>query len=201
MMIVTQGATYLQMKTTDALHERSRNVASITAVITAVCFAAAGVWAQSIEGYVITSEIITNGPSNPLAKEVIRETGALFANFDAYPLLWIAPILAVIMPLLTVVASRANRAGFAFLTSSLTMAGIILTFGFALFPFIMPSSLVPANSLTVWDSTSSELTLNIMTGVAFVMVPIILAYTSWCYYKMFGRLDSKFIEDNKTSLY
>ncbi len=201
MMIVTQGATYLQMKTTDALHERSRNVASITAVITAVCFAAAGVWAQSIDGYVITSEIIKNGPSNPLTKEVMRETGALFANFDAYPLLWIAPILAVVMPLLTVVASRANRAGFAFLTSSLTMAGIILTFGFALFPFIMPSSLVPANSLTVWDSTSSELTLNIMTGVAFVMVPIILAYTSWCYYKMFGRLDSKFIEDNKTSLY
>ena len=61
MMIVTQGATYLQMKTTDALHERSRYVASITAVITAVCFAVAGVWAQSIEGYVITSEIIKNG--------------------------------------------------------------------------------------------------------------------------------------------
>jgi cytochrome bd ubiquinol oxidase subunit II len=201
MMIVTQGATYLQMKTTDALHERSRYVASITAVITAVCFAVAGVWAQSIEGYVITSEIIKNGPSNPLTKEVIRETGALFANFDAYPLLWIAPILAVVMPLLTVVASRANRAGFAFLTSSLTMVGVILTFGFALFPFIMPSSLVPSNSLTMWDSTSSELTLNIMTGVAFVMVPIILAYTSWCYYKMFGRLDNKFIEDNKTSLY
>ncbi|MGF1756812.1 cytochrome d ubiquinol oxidase subunit II [Photobacterium sagamiensis] len=201
MMIVTQGATYLQMKTTDDLHTRARNVAPITALITAVFFVIAGVWAQSIEGFVITSEIITNGPSNPLAKEVMRESGALFANFDAYPLLWAAPLVAVVMPLLTVIASRANRAGFAFLTSSLTMAGIILTFGFALFPFIMPSSLVPSHSLTMWDSTSSELTLNIMTGVAFVMVPIILGYTTWCYYKMFGRLDNKFIEDNKTSLY
>jgi len=201
MMIVTQGATYLQMKTTDELHTRARNVAPITGMVTAVCFIIAGVWAQSIEGFVITSEIITNGPSNPLAKEVMRESGALFANFDVYPLLWAAPLIAVVMPLLTVIASRANRAGFAFLTSSLTMAGIILTFGFALFPFIMPSSLVPSHSLTMWDSTSSELTLNIMTGVAFVMVPIILGYTTWCYYKMFGRLDNKFIEDNKTSLY
>jgi len=201
MMIVTQGATYLQMKTTDELHTRARNVAPITGMVTAVCFIIAGVWAQSIEGFVITSEIITNGPSNPLVKEVMRESGALFTNFATYPLLWAAPLVAVVMPLLTVIASRANRAGFAFLTSSLTMAGIILTFGFALFPFIMPSSLVPSHSLTMWDSTSSELTLNIMTGVAFVMVPIILGYTTWCYYKMFGRLDNKFIEDNKTSLY
>lgn len=201
LMITTQGAAYLQMKTTDELRQRARNVAPLTAIGTAVCFAIAGFWAQSIEGYVITSEIVTNGPSNPLAKEVMRQSGALFANFDAYPLLWIAPALAVVMPLLTAIASRANRGGFAFLTSSLTMAGVILTFGFALFPFVMPSSLVPNHSLTMWDSTSSELTLNIMTGVAFVMVPIILAYTSWCYYKMFGRLDNKFIEDNKTSLY
>ncbi|PSW12761.1 cytochrome d ubiquinol oxidase subunit II [Photobacterium rosenbergii] len=201
LMITTQGAAYLQMKTTDAIRERARRVAMITSVGTAVCFAIAGFWAQSIEGYIVTSEIATNAPSNPLTKEVMRQTGALFANFDAYPLLWIAPLLAVAMPVLTVLCSRANRAALAFVTSSLTMAGVILTAGFALFPFIMPSSLVPSHSLTMWDATSSELTLNIMTGVAAVMVPIILAYTSWCYYKMFGRLDTKYIEDNKNSLY
>ncbi len=62
----------------------------------------------------------------------------------------------------------------------------------------MPSDLMPSHSLTMWDATSSELTLNLMTGVAFVMVPIILGYTSWTYYKMFGRLDDQYIEDNKT---
>ncbi len=201
LMITTQGAAYLQMKTTDAIRERARNVAVITSIATAVCFAIAGFWAQSLEGYIVTSEIVTNAPSNPLNKEVIRQSGALFANFEAYPMLWLAPLLAVAMPLLTVLASRANRGALAFVTSSLTMAGVILTAGFALFPFVMPSSLVPNHSLTMWDATSSELTLNIMTGVAAVMVPIILAYTSWCYYKMFGRLDNKFIEDNKNSLY
>ena len=201
LMITTQGAAYLQMKTTDAIRERARRVAMLTSVGTAVFFAIGGIWAQSIEGYIVTSEIMTNAPSNPLTKEVMRQTGALFANFDAYPLLWIAPVLAVVMPVLTVLFSRANRGALAFVTSSLTMAGVILTAGFALFPFIMPSSLVPSHSLTMWDATSSELTLNIMTGVAAVMVPIILAYTSWCYYKMFGRLDTKYIEDNKNSLY
>ncbi|WP_305813575.1 cytochrome d ubiquinol oxidase subunit II [Photobacterium leiognathi] len=201
LMIVTQGATFLQMKTTDAIHARSRNVAAASAIIMAVVFVIAGFVSQSINGYVITSEIVKNAPSDPTTKEVMRQTGALFINYANYPVLWIAPILAVVMPLLTALCSRANRAGFAFLFSSLTMVGVVLTFGFATFPFIMPSSLDPNISLTIWDATSSELTMKLMTVVAFIMVPVILAYTAWCYYKMFGRLDTKYIEDNSTSLY
>ncbi len=200
-MILTQGATYLQMKTCDELRERSSNTAVITALVTAVLFAVGGVWAQFIEGYSIVGNLDIAGPSNPLNKEVVRESGALFANFKEYPILWAAPVLGVVMQLLTAAFSKLHRPGLAFTTSSLSMAGIILTFGFALFPFIMPSSIMPSHSLTVWDATSSELTLNIMTGVAFVMVPIVLSYTIWTYYKLFGRLDNKYIEDNKTSLY
>ncbi|WP_330959177.1 cytochrome d ubiquinol oxidase subunit II [Photobacterium sp. 53610] len=200
-MIITQGAVYLQMKTKDELHTRSRNVASITALMTMVAFILAGFWAKNLEGYVVVTDLVRDAASNPLNKEVLRKTGALMDNFNAQPLLWLAPALGIVMPLLTVLASRMERAGFAFLFSSLTMAGIILTFGFAMFPFIMPSSEIPSHSLTMWDATSSELTLKIMSGVAFVMVPIILGYTCWCYYKMFGRLDKQFIEDNKNSLY
>lgn len=200
-MIILQGAAWLQMKTTDELHARARGVAQLMGLLVAVTFVAAGFWIQNIDGYVITSVIDTHAASNPLNKEVIREAGAWMANFNAYPLLWIAPALGVAMPLLAVLASRFEKGGLAFLTSSLANAGVIFTAGFAMFPFIMPSSLVPSNSLTMWDSTSSELTLNLMTVVAFVMVPIILGYTTWTYYKMFGRLDSKFIEENKNSLY
>ena len=201
LMVITQGATFLQMKTTDAIHTRARNVAAISAILMAVVFIIAGFVSQGINGYVITSQVLPNVASDPLTKDVVRQVGALFINYHNYPVLWIAPILAVAMPLLTALCSRAERAGFAFLFSSLTVAGVVLTFGFATFPFIMPSSLDPNVSLTIWDATSSEYTLNIMTVVAFVMVPVILAYTSWCYYKMFGRLDTKYIEDNKTSLY
>ncbi|GAA5644276.1 MULTISPECIES: cytochrome d ubiquinol oxidase subunit II [Vibrio] len=200
-MIIMQGATWLQMKTTGDLHTRARGVAQIMGLLTVVAFVAAGFWIQSIDGYVITSAIDHNAASNPLNKVVETSAGAWMNNFKEYPLMWIAPALGVVMPLLAVLASRVEKCGFAFLASSLGNAGVILTAGFAMFPFVMPSSLVASNSLTMWDSTSSELTLGLMTAVAFVMVPIILGYTSWTYYKMFGRLDSKFIEENKNSLY
>ncbi|MBY8037683.1 cytochrome d ubiquinol oxidase subunit II [Vibrio fluvialis] len=200
-MILMQGATWLQMKTTGPVHVRARNITQLTGLLTVILFVVAGFWVQNIDGYVITSAIDTMGPSNPLNKEVAREAGAWMHNFEQYPLLWAAPALGVVMPLLAVLASRIEKGGIAFLASSLGNAGVIFTAGFAMFPFVMPSSLMPDHSLTMWDATSSELTLNLMTGVAFVMVPIILGYTTWCYYKMFGRLDDKFIEDNKNSLY
>lgn len=200
-MVVTQGATWLQMKTTDVLHTRACFAAQIAGVLTAVLFVLAGFWIRNIDGFVVISEVISGAVSNPLTKEVEILPGAWFNNYDAYPLLWIAPLLAVLMPLSAAVASRIKHEGFAFLFSSLAIVGVILTAAFAMFPFVIPSSLDPSHSLTMWDSTSSEPTLRIMTIVAFIMVPIILAYTIWCYYKMFGRLDEKFIEDNKTSLY
>lgn len=83
-MIVTQGATWLQMKTTDALHVRARNVAQISAVLTAVCFALAGFWAQSIEGFVITSQIVTDAVSNPLNKEVVTD-GCIVQQLRSLP--------------------------------------------------------------------------------------------------------------------
>ncbi len=200
-MVVTQGATWLQMKTKDALKERASFIAEKSAIVTSGSFVLAGVFIPFIDGYVITSDIFTQAPSNPLNKTVISESGAWLNNFMIYPWLCLAPLLGIVMPILSLFASRKARHGFAFLASSLAIAGIILTAGFALFPFVMPSSLEPSHSLTMWDSTSSERTLQIMTGVAFVMVPVILSYTIWCYYKMFGRLDEQFIEDNKTSLY
>jgi cytochrome d ubiquinol oxidase subunit II len=201
LMFLQQGTTWLQMKTTDDVYSRSRAISQLCAVLLVVLFVGAGFWVSSLDGYVVKSVIDTMADSNPLNKEVAREAGAWMANFNKYPLLWLAPALAVIMPLVTIFATRQENGGLAFLSASLTSAGVILTAGFTMFPFVMPSSLEPAHSLTMWDSTSSELTLQIMTIVAAIFVPIILAYTIWAYTKMFGRLDAKFIEENKNSLY
>lgn len=200
-MVVLQGATWLQMKTTDALHVRARNVAQLCALLTTVLFVAAGFWVQNLEGFVVVSEAANQAASNPLAKEVAVQSGAWMHNYQAMPILWLAPIVGAVMPLLALLASRVERGGWAFLFSSLTIAGVILTAGIAMFPFVMPSSTFPSHGLTMWDATSSELTLSIMTIVAAIFVPIILAYTLWCYIKMFGRLDAQYIEDNKHSLY
>ncbi len=200
-MVVLQGATWLQMKTTDALHVRARNVAQLCALLTTVLFVAAGFWVQNLEGFVVVSEAANQAASNPLAKEVAVQSGAWMHNYQAMPILWLAPIVGAVMPLLALLASRVERGGWAFLFSSLAIVGVILTAGIAMFPFVMPSSTFPSHSLTMWDATSSELTLSIMTIVAAIFVPIILAYTLWCYIKMFGRLDAQYIEDNKHSLY
>ena len=202
-MLVMHGATYLQMRTAGDLHERVRKLSVLLAVVVAVLFALAGVWlALGIDGMVITSTSVdVGGVITPLDKTVEVSPGAWLSNYSDYPLTILAPVVGFAGLLLTAVMSAANRGALAFVSSSLAVAGIILTAGVSMFPFVMPSSTNPSQSLTLWDVVSSELTLNIMFWVAVIFVPIVLSYTAWGYYKMAGRLTTDFIEDNKYSTY
>ncbi|WP_409306307.1 cytochrome d ubiquinol oxidase subunit II [Pectobacterium sp. B1J-3] len=201
-MIVAQGATYLMMRTTGDLHVRARSAAQISALAMMVTFALAGIWVvYGIDGYVVTSALNTAAESNPLHKEVAHQAGAWLINFSNHPILWAIPLLGVVLPLLTIVMAKMEKGAWAFLFSSLTIACVILTAGVAMFPFIMPSVTVPNVSLTMWDATSSLLTLKVMTVVAIIFVPIVLSYTAWCYYKMFGRITKEQIEQNTHSMY
>lgn len=200
-MFLTQGSTWLMMKTDSVVQDRARKTAMVTALLTAVLFAVAGYWVSHLDGYVITSTIDGHAASNPLLKQVSVSAGAWMKNYDLYPWMMAAPIVGIVASLITILFAKMDRAGFAFLFSSLAIAGVILTAGFSLFPFVMPSSLNPAQSLTMWDATASLNTLTVMTFVAAVMVPIVLLYTIWCYYKMFGRVNARFVEENKHSVY
>ncbi|MFY1027332.1 cytochrome d ubiquinol oxidase subunit II [Actinobacillus seminis] len=200
-MLTTQGGAWLQMKTTADLRDRARLITQVGALVTLITFVLAGVWLYFEDGFVVTSVLDHSAPASPLGKEVAIQAGAWFNNYNEMPVLWIFPALAVVGALLNILASKANRNGFAFFFSSLTMAGIILTCGIAMFPFVMPSITHPEMSLLMWDATSSQWTLTLMLGFALVFVVILLAYTIWSYAKMFGRLDSEFIEENKNSLY
>ncbi|WP_373767855.1 cytochrome d ubiquinol oxidase subunit II [Glaesserella sp.] len=201
MMITTQGATWLQMKSTGDLRNRVRAIAQVTALTTLAAFLLAGVWLYFKDGFVITSTLDHNAQSTLVNKTVVVESGAWFRNYIEMPILFIIPALAVIGALLTVVASKANNSGLAFFSSSIMQAGIILTAGVSMFPFVMPSISHPEMSLTMWDATASHNTLGVMLIVACIFVPLVLAYTVWTYIKMYGRLDAKYIEDNNTTLY
>lgn len=198
---VVAGSVWLMMKTTDALYNKVRLVAQVSVTLVASLMVLGGLTVSHIDGYLIVSELNHSAVSNPLNKQAIVETGAWLTNFEIYPWMWFAPIGSVTIPLLALISARLKWDAIAFISSSLTNACIILTAGFSMFPFIIPSSVNPSHSLTLWDSTSSELTLNIMTGVAFVMVPIILCYTAFSYRTMFGRLDNEYVERNGNSLY
>ena len=201
-MFMLQGATWLQMKTEGELRVRATKIAQLLAVLLFSFFGAAGLWLiNGIDGYVITSAIDTYGASDPTLKTVAVEAGAWLVNYDKYPVTMLFPVLGLLMPILVLLSSRMNRSGFAFFFSSLGIAAVILTCGAAMFPFVMPSSLEPNVSLTMWDSTASEMSLTVMTWAAIIFVPIVLSYTVWTYLKMFGRLSRDFIEQNMTSLY
>ncbi|WP_337879633.1 cytochrome d ubiquinol oxidase subunit II [Rheinheimera sp.] len=202
LMFINQGATYLQMKTEAPLRQRAETVAWGSALLAALLFVLAGVWLSAAGmGYQLTSSLDHNAINNAVSKSVQISPGAWLANFNSTPLLWLFPALGVAAFLLSALLSKAAKAWQAFVASSLAMTGVIMTCGVAMFPFIMPSSSRPDHSLTMWDATSSELTLKIMFVVACIFVPIVLAYTSWSYYKMFGRLNQDSINNNPHSLY
>jgi cytochrome d ubiquinol oxidase subunit II len=202
LMFINQGACYLQMKTEAPLRQRAEAVSLISATLAALLFIAAGVWlAFAGMGYKVTSLIDSNAINSAVTKTVEVSSGAWFSNYEAYPLLWVFPLLGVAAFLLSAFCSKLAKGWQAFVASSLAITGVIMTCSVSMFPFIMPSSSMPNHSLTMWDATSSELTLKIMFVVACIFVPIILGYTAWCYWKMWGRLNRNSISDNTHSLY
>lgn len=106
----------------------------------------------------------------------------LYGNYLSYPVLWLIPLLTV-AALLATRAFVAKKAWWsAWFASSVTIVGATL-FGVAgLFPNLFPSSLSPAYSLTVSNSSSTPYTLKIMLGVALTFVPIVIAYQVWSHY-------------------
>lgn len=202
MMIMTQGGAWLLMKTEGDLNRRVGKATTITGVLAAVFFVLAGIWlAYGIKGYVITSPIDGNNVLTPLMKTAQVQTGAWLANYSKVPLLMLAPVIGVLGMLIAAFAGKSKNGGLAFLASSLGIAGIIVTAGGSMFPFLMPSSSFPSMSLTMWDATSSETTMTIMFVVACIFVPLILIYTLWSYIVMFGRVTKEHITKNKHSLY
>ena len=201
MLIVTQGGAWLQLKTTGELYLKARKATQISALILIITFILAGIWLIfGLHGYEITSVMDHYADSNPLFKSVSTDTSWL-NNFKVLPILWAIPLLAIVMPMLTIILSGKDKNGWVFLTSSLTIACVLMTFAITTFPFIMPSSIMPDASLTIWDATSSHLTLNIMFWVVMIFLPIILLYTTWAYIKMFGRINKSYIEKHDHILY
>ena len=105
----------------------------------------------------------------------------LFTNYMLVPLLFLILALPVGGLIMQRTYMAAKRWWMAWFSSAVTIAGVALFGIIGLFPAIIPSSLNPAWSLTIWNSSSSTLTLSIMLGVAVVFVPIIILYQIWAY--------------------
>ena len=96
--------------------------------------------------------------------------------------LTLVPVAAAAAALLAVVPlNRARREGWAFAATTTAIAGASLALFGGLFPYVLPATNDPANSLTVANASSTEHTLTVMLVALAVLLPVVLAYTFWTY--------------------
>lgn len=199
-MLTLHGANYLALKAEGPLVARGMRIGRMAALAAVALFIVAGIWvAYGIEGYSVAQPIPHDGPSNPLLKTVTKEAGAWLVNYRLFPWTKAAPIVAILMLAASALLLGKQRAGLALLASGLGIAAIIATAGLSLFPFMLPSSLDPSASLTVWDTSSSLLTLRIMLAATVIFLPVIMLYTAWVYSVLRGPINEAFVKDDTHS--
>ncbi len=200
-MLVMHGGAWLGLRAGGPVAERARVAGAAGAVATIVLFAACGaILAAVVEGYRLVAPAVTDGPSNPLLTEVARDVSWLSAYAER-PWIAIAPALGFLGAAVALAGLLARRAAATFLASTLSIVGVISTVGLTMFPFILPSSIHPNASLTVWDASSSHLTLFIMLVATAIFLPLVLLYTAWVYKVLWGKIDEKTIEGSADTAY
>ena len=199
-MLLLHGCTWAALKSEAPIGARAERLLGWIAPAFIGLYLGAGGWlAFGIEAYAIEGVAAAAAPSNPLAKQVSigghwLADGAL--GGWACVLAAVAIVLAACVPLL----ARRQHHRTAFLASATMVFVTLFSAGFALFPFLMPSSLDPRSSLTVWDASSSQHTLGLMLIAVIIFMPLVLAYTTWVYRVLRGRVSLQHIRDSH-SLY
>ncbi|MFQ3667125.1 MAG: cytochrome d ubiquinol oxidase subunit II [Sphingomonadaceae bacterium] len=197
-MLVLHGAGWLAIKIEQGpVLERARRWGLAAALLSVLLFALGGLWvALGDIGYRIVGTIDPSGPSNPLASMAERAPGAWLDNYASAPWTLLAPMLGFLGPVMAAIGIWRRADFLVFTGSSLGALGIIATAGLSMFPFLLPSSLDPASSLTVWNASSSHLTLWIMLLAVAIFLPLVLLYTAWVFRVLFGRVTSEAVRTN-----
>lgn len=155
LLFVVHGALYLSVKTTGDLAKRA---AALADQIWPALFSVAAI-------FLVATYFATK----------------LYANYFRYPLLLLVPLGAVAALVIIRLKLAENCPLAAFAASCASVLLVVATGVTGLFPNLIPSNLDPAYSLTISNSSSSPYTLQIMTWVAFIFVPIVIAYKIWIY--------------------
>ncbi|MFN7097435.1 MAG: cytochrome d ubiquinol oxidase subunit II [Gammaproteobacteria bacterium] len=201
-MMLMQGASYLAFRTVGVIHERSRKIILVTSILYIILFAFAGLWCQHLLGYHWSA---TPDPIlNPLNQVVTTSLGGWLSNFNTYSWMIIAPILGFLGAILAFILTIKRKSFAAFCFSTVTIFGTLATCGLSMYPFLMPSSIKPAQSLIIYNASSSQLSLIGILITALITVPIIFIYTAFVYRKLWGRdvkMSAEVIKQHEHSLY
>jgi cytochrome d ubiquinol oxidase subunit II len=200
-MLLMHGAAWLGLKAEGPVAGRARRFGAVAGLVALVGYALAGVWlAFGVEGFAFTGAVVTDGPSNPLYSEVTRG-GSWLSAYSDRPWIVLAPLMGFVGMGLALRGLLAGREISTLLWSKLGIAGVIASVGLTMFPFILPSTVDPNSSLTVWDSSSSHQTLFIMLVCTVIFMPLILAYTAWVYKVLWGKVTEADVASNSDTIY
>ncbi len=156
-----QGTTYTAIKTTGDLQKRAIGLAKT------FVWVLVGAWAIG------TAATYFFAPH-------------MFTNYSNLPVLYIIPLLTIVSLIAVPVFLKKAAYGKAFIASSLAIATKILTLAAGLFPNLLIAK-NPAQHLTIYNASSTDLTLTVMLVIALIGVPIVLAYTIYVYYVFRGK--------------
>lgn len=195
-MLLTQGCLWIQLRTVDDIASRVRGLTLKLALLTIVLYGIAGIWAYSFDGYQLTALAPEGSFHTITAKSVEVVPHGLFANYQKVWILWLIPIISIFCFLKAGIAGVKGNAVKGIIYNSVAIAFVIMTAACAMFPFVMPSSIDPESSLTIWDASSSHFTLQVMLYAVIIFVPIALAYTIWAYRRMWNKVSA---EDGEVS--
>jgi cytochrome d ubiquinol oxidase subunit II len=197
-MLTLHGATWLTFKVEHGpVHDRAGRFGLVAAVLSVVLFGLGAVMvAYGDIGFRLVSSVDPLGQSNPLRSTSVQAAGAWLANYAAYPWMVLAPAFGFVGTVLAFVGITKAWENAAFAGSALGAAGIIATVGLSMFPYILPSSIDPHSSLTVWNASSTHKTLGIMLFATVVLLPIVLAYTAWVFKVLRGRVTAEAVRTN-----
>ncbi|MCC5968687.1 MAG: cytochrome d ubiquinol oxidase subunit II [Pararhodobacter sp.] len=199
-MLIAHGAAWLTVKAdAPAVVNRARRFGITAGLVAMGGYALAGLWlAFGIDGFALVGPVATDGPSNPLLSEVARG-GSWLAAYSERPWIVIAPLMGFVGIGLAVRGLARGGEVSALLWSKMGITGVISSVGLTMFPFILPSSIDPRSSLTVWDASSSHLTLFVMLVSTVIFMPLILIYTAWVYKVLWGKVGEDELNSNKNA--
>lgn len=162
-VFVLHGAIFLSMKTNGEIMEKARKTAQSAWIVAAVLIVA----------FLIATYFAT---------DIISHSGIIPGT---------VPVTGAAALLLAGYLLRRRWDGWAFVATSVAIAGAISTFFLILFPRVMISTLGAANDLTIYNAASGPYTLTVMTIVALIFVPIVLVYQGWSYWVFRKRVEAR----------
>lgn len=186
---IQQAGAMLMIRGEEPIYARARRWAVAAGFVAAALFVIGGVWIGFIKGFAYTGPVDPAMPATPLGgPAVAMRAGAWLDNFHAHPVLWVVPALGLIGMVGAAVSLAAKKPVLGWWLGACAWIGTIFTAGVAMFPFLMPSTTMPSQSLSVWNASSSAYTLGWMLVFALIFVPAVLAYTSWAFRIMGGKV-------------